>query len=203
MMNGENWLDMMKALGFAPNLEICDALLTEHAARHRYYHTVEHISACLGHLEGVKDQAGHPSEIALAFWFHDAIYKPFSSRNERDSADWAIEFLRDNDADEAVVDRVDALIMATVHNPGSLSGDLAIMVDVDLAILGAPPKIYDQYERNIRLEYRRVPGLIFRQKRKALLQSFLDQTRIYHTDHFRGLWEDQARANLTRAITAL
>ena len=203
MMDQTHWLSLMQALGFKPNLGTCDALLKEHAGRHRHYHTQEHISACLRHLDTVREKTNHPNEIALAFWFHDAVYKAFSATNERDSADWAIEFLEENRANQDMIDRVEALIMATVHNPGPLSGDMAIMVDIDLAILGASQQVYDQYEINIRKEYRRVPGFIFRKKRKALLRAFLDQDRLYHTDHFHDLWNGQALKNLSRAIAAL
>ena len=65
-MDRENWLILMEALGFAPNTETCDKLLSAHEARSRHYHTQDHLTACLRHLESVWDQARHPDEIAHA-----------------------------------------------------------------------------------------------------------------------------------------
>ena len=202
-MTPEYWQEMMNGLNLPASPEMCSALIREHERGHRHYHTREHISACLEHLADIWDRAERPFELALAFWFHDAVYKPFSPGNERASADWAIEFLSECGAEEDTIDRAEELIMATIHGAGELSGDTAFMADIDLAILGARPEIYDQYETNIRREYKWVPGFIFRKKRKELLQSFLDMLRIYRTDFFAEKWEAAARENLIRAITEL
>jgi predicted metal-dependent HD superfamily phosphohydrolase len=37
-------------------------------------------------------------------------------------------------------------------------------------------------------------------ERKEVLKGFLDRASIYNTDHFKGLYEQQARANLQSAI---
>jgi len=116
--------------------------------------------------------------LALAFWFHDAIYKPFSSTNERDSADWAMRFLEENGAESEAIGRIEALVMATCHDAEATDPDMQILIDIDLSILGARPEVYDQYERNIRKEYRRVPKFVFRKKRKEILQGFLDKPRL-------------------------
>ncbi len=202
-MTWDEWSNLQADLRFGANPAIFEDLIKAHQERHRHYHTVNHVRACLAHLNDIRDLLEHPSEVALAFWFHDAVYKPFSSTNERDSADWAVQFLENNHADQSQINRVESLIMATRHNPGSLAGDLAFMVDIDLAILGSRADVYDQYERNIRREYKWVPGVIFRKKRKALLRGFLARDRIYQTDHFAEIWEAPARENLKRAIAGL
>ena len=49
-------------------------------------------------------------------------------------------------------------------------------------------------------EYAFVPAPVFREKRRAILQSFIARPRIYSTSHFAGLLEQQARINLARAV---
>lgn len=203
MMTLENWQNLMQAFGFGENRATFDALLSAHTGRGRHYHSDEHISACLRHLETVRGQVSDWKMLALAFWFHDAVYKPFSATNERDSADWAMQFLKDNRSAQDQIDRIDALIMATCHNAKAADPDMQYLIDIDLSILGARADVYDQYEKNIRREYRRVPGFLFRKKRKELLCAFLGQPKIYGSDYFHDLLEEQARVNLERAINAL
>ena len=141
--------------------------------------------------------------MALAFWFHDAIYNAFKSDNEKKSADWAKQFMKDNHASQDQIDCVEALIMATCHNAHILTGDAQILVDIDLSILGTSPEIYKVYEINIRKEYHWVPSFIFKPKRRALLQNFLDRPRIYGSGIFYNKLETQARINLSKAIDDL
>lgn len=76
----------------------------------------------------------------------------------------------------------------------------SLLVDIDLAILGALPERFAQYEQQIREEYAYVPGWLFRRKRKAILQSFLDRPRLYGTAHFHAELDQRARSNLAAAV---
>jgi len=66
--------------------------------------------------------------------------------------------------------------------------------------LGAAENRFAEYEQQIRAEYAFVPGWIFRRKRRAILQKFLDRPRIYNTTYFYTSLEQQARENLRHAI---
>jgi predicted metal-dependent HD superfamily phosphohydrolase len=80
--------------------------------------------------------------------------------------------------------------------------DEQLLVDIDLAILGASEARFLEYERQIREEYGFVPGWLFRRKRRAILRSFLKRPRIFSTQHFNASLEQRARANLARAMVA-
>ncbi len=169
----------------------------------RRYHTLVHLDACLRQFDEVRALSQRPAEVEIALWFHDAVYKTRKSDNEAKSAGWAAEFLAAHGADKEAVERVTRLIMATAHNAGDLSGDAALIVDVDLSILGQSPEIYDQFERNVRKEYWWVPKKRFVAGRTAILKSFLDRPAIYHWSVIREKLEARARENLTHAIEAL
>lgn len=202
-MNIERWMRLMGAWGFEPNRETFEALLSAYSEKGRHYHTAEHVSACLRHLDVCLAQVEFPREVEIALWFHDAIYKPLSSNNEEESAAWAASFLSKNGASEAEVARVHRLIMVTEHNAPTKTSDEAVLVDIDLSILGAAPGTYDIFESGVRKEYKLVPSFLYRRKRAEVLRGFLDRERIYTSGCFSVEVECQAKENLSNAVTAL
>ncbi len=186
-----------------PPADLLALLCARYCEPHRHYHTLEHLNACLRHLAGMRALARQADAVALALWFHDAIYDIGASDNERRSAEWARTALQDCGAAQETADQVHALIMVTRHDQPPQSADQELLLDVDLAILGAPPAVFDAYERQIVREYQSVESAAFRSNRRRILQGFLDRERIYHTRQFHELREAQARSNLGRSILAL
>ncbi len=199
----ERWNALCLRLDIAADGATYSALIAAHAEKHRAYHTLEHIAACLRHIDAVRVDLEKPDEVEMALWFHDAFYEPFSGTNEEDSAEWAADWLQERGADKSVTARIADHILATKAHNAAADIDGKYMLDIDLSILGTPPEIYDRFELNIRREYKRVPGLIFRKKRKAILQGFLARDEVYATNYFRDKLETQARINLLRAISQL
>ena len=93
--------------------------------------------------------------------------------------------------------------MATRHAAPATTPDSQLLVDIDLAILGADERTYAEFEVNVRSEYRWVPAILFRRKRAEILESFLARPQIYSTRSFHERYEASARGNLARAIEAL
>jgi predicted metal-dependent HD superfamily phosphohydrolase len=140
--------------------------------------------------------------VELALWFHDVVYDPRRGDNVEMSASYAVDAL-EMLVDEGSLRRVRELILATGHI-GVVSGvDMGLVVDVDLAILGKPPIIYQRYEEAIRKEYSWVPLGDFSAGRASILRGFLEREHIYHTDVFRVRYEEQARQNLSHSIERL
>ena len=193
----------MGALGFAINKHTYHKLITAYLEPHRAYHTLDHIKACLRHLDDTRSLATNPASIELALWFHDAIYKPYSKTNEEDSAVWAKTFLEEQGAPEKLTDDVYSLIMMTQDHIAAEAPDAQLMLDIDLSILGTPESVYNHFEKGVRYEYKRIPLFLYRKKRKKILQSFIDRPRIYRTDYFYKKFENQARENLGKAIDNL
>jgi predicted metal-dependent HD superfamily phosphohydrolase len=138
----------------------------------------------------------HPGDIALALWFHDAVYDPQRGDNEALSADLAVDTLRRAGAGEALMARARTLILATQGHAAADDPDCAILLDIDLGILGASPARFAEYERQIRAEYAHVPDDAYRLGRARVLDSFARRARIYTTDRFHMLYEQAARRNL-------
>jgi len=171
--------------------------------KHRAYHTLEHIQACLSHLDCQDINADKRRELELAIWFHDVIYSPYKSNNEALSAELAEATLSKlNDTNETI-SNVSNLILLTKHPAVPKTEQEQLMLDIDLSILGADPQLYSQYEDWIRKEYHWVPGVVYRKKRVKLLEQFMSQPTIYHSEYFLKDFESQARRNLSWAIAKL
>lgn len=198
-----HWHDLTRAFGMCENNETYEALILAYCEKHRAYHTLDHIAACFRHLDNVVGQAEYPHEIELALWFHDAIYKPFSGSNEEDSAELARSFLVKNNVTSEAIARICELIIMTKEHVAPSTIDGKLMLDIDLSILGADEHIYAQFEKDVRKEYKRVPSFIFKKKRKAVLQSFLNRSKLYQTEYFSVRLEAQAKTNLAWAIGEL
>ncbi|GAA0765828.1 N-methyl-D-aspartate receptor NMDAR2C subunit [Ideonella azotifigens] len=197
----EDWRLAWQGLGLAqPNEALFNQLLARYREPQRHYHTLQHLGECLTALQAAQGLAERPAEVALALWFHDAIYDTRGSGNEQRSADWAGEALASAGAPAEVTARVHALIMATSHTAVPAGPDAQLLVDIDLAILGAEPARFAEYEQQIRAEYSFVPRWLFRRKRRAILASFLERQQLYSTGFFHDRLEARARLNLAQAI---
>lgn len=203
MVNQQRWLSLMSSVGIEQNLDTFGRLCMLYKEKHRRYHTLAHINATLNHLDTIKGELTEPFNIELALWFHDVIYHPFSSTNELDSANLAVQFINNNNLGTAVQESVFDLIMATQHSAIADSNDQAYLIDIDLSILGARTPVYQKYSKDIRFEYKRVPYFLYKSKRKEVLQSFLDRDVIYNTSFFRAKLETQSRVNIQAEIDGL
>jgi predicted metal-dependent HD superfamily phosphohydrolase len=199
----EQWLSTWAGLGAAAPEGLFERLLACYGEPRRYYHTARHLDECFAAFETVRSQATRPAEIEVALWFHDAVYDTKRNDNEEKSADWARKALLDAGVPAEAAERVHALVLATRHAAAPQGNDAAILVDVDLSILGANPKRFAEYERQVRLEYEWVPDRLFRRTRRKILEEFLRRPSIYTSEQFRGARERAARHNLRRSVDRL
>lgn len=202
-MNRERWQTFLAQLGVERDDAMLGRLQRAYGERHRAYHTATHIDHCLRELDRARALAMEPVEVECALWFHDAIYQPYRGLNEERSAAWAAQFLRQSGAAEERIERVREMILATRHAEPPASSDGALVVDIDLSILGAEPRAYEAFEKAVRREYQWVPWFLYRSRRAGILQSFLNRPRIYHHEDFAARYEAAARRNLAQAIGEL
>lgn len=188
------------------------ALRQAYASPPRAYHHFGHVEDVLAHYRTVAEGPGwhQPREVGLAVLYHDAIYVPGRRDNEAGSARLAIEHIA-HWWPHAGIDgaRVSDLILLTARH-GALSttdfGDDAAaedtrrFLDCDMAILGAEPQAFAEYDRAIAEEYRAVPRWLYRIERRRFFRKLLASERIYLSDFFRDRFEARARDNLQAAL---
>ena len=176
-------------------------LLARYSEPQRHYHNAQHIDECLREFDLVRAQALDPAALEFAIWFHDVIYDPRASDNEEQSARFATESLKG--ARDDLDARVSDLVLTTkTHLPGSIP-DAALLIDIDLSILGKPAKRFDEYEAAIREEYSWVSISVYCEKRAAILRAFLQRDRIFTTQFFHDRYEFHARQNLANSVAKL
>ncbi|HWA26393.1 MAG TPA: hypothetical protein VG734_12080 [Lacunisphaera sp.] len=178
-------------------------LVAAYGEPHRHYHNLQHLEECLAELAAADVAAESRATIGMALWFHDAVYDPRSATNEEDSARLADECLGGAGVAAARVGEISRLILATKTHRADGSADAALLLDIDLAILGQPEKRFWEYEAAIRREYAWVPAVTFAEKRAEILRGFLLRPALYQTAAFRDRYETTARANLKAAIERL
>ena len=176
-------------------LEVRDELLTAYATDGRSYHDTRHLTEVLDRL----DELGCDDVVVrLAAWFHDAVYDAVAGDEER-SALWAERALPPEVAGE-----VARLVRVTTdHDP--VPDDLAAqqLCDADLAILASAPSRYEEYARDVRVEYAAVPDADYALGRGVILAELLDRPSLFHTMLARALWEGPARSNIEIELARL
>ena len=189
--------------------EITDKMFTDlqrrHAERGRHYHNFEHLAAMFRHFDNHHENLQRPENVALAIFFHDAVYKPARKDNEEASANLAKKSLSLIGLAAEQIGTVASFILTTKSHDWH-SGDypdLAWLLDFDLSILGTDWPVYLQYSQQIRREYHIYPDLLYRPGRRKALTHFLERPEIFHTPYFRRQFEQKARQNLTKEIEML
>ncbi|HWA61340.1 MAG TPA: phosphohydrolase, partial [Caulobacteraceae bacterium] len=176
-----------------------------YAEPHRRYHTRAHIDDCLARLAEVRTLDARQRRILeWAIWWHDAVYDPRRSDNEAASTALARRDLPALGASPDEVAEVERLILLTrghAVDPHDALG--AVLVSIDLSILGAAPADYARYAAQVREEYAHVADHAFRAGRAAVLQAFLAADAIFPDPAFHARFEAQARENLERELAAL
>jgi predicted metal-dependent HD superfamily phosphohydrolase len=186
-------------------------LVTAYSSAGRFYHTLEHIQQMLDTIEQMRKPSPIQAPLAIDFptiqlaaWFHDVIYDPRAKDNEEKSAEYAASALNQLQVPITTIDRIKALILNTkTHQAAPTDLDSQVLLDSDLAILGASELEYRVYAQAIRQEYAWVPDPVYRTERKQVLQSFLQQRRLYFTEQMFVRLEERAKRNLQAEITAL
>jgi predicted metal-dependent HD superfamily phosphohydrolase len=200
----ERWLRLWEAAGACGDgRRWYDRLTNAYAEDHRHYHNQWHIAECLGELDAALHLVRGPAAVELALWFHDAVYDTRASDNEDRSAALAKECLDEAGVSGSISNAVVEFVMATKSHESHGNADGAVMIDIDLSILGQTEERFLEYEAQIRKEYAWVPGIIFGPKRAGILEGFLRRERIYTTDWFYNKYEEKTRRNLEGAVRQL
>jgi predicted metal-dependent HD superfamily phosphohydrolase len=168
----------------------------------RHYHTLNHIQHFLAAVDALSPKAKNLEAIEFAAWFHDVIYDSKAKDNEEKSTEYATAILNNLDIPREIIDKVTRLILKTKTHQITEDDDIdtKIMLDADLAILGAEDDAYRRYAQAIRLEYAWVSDQDYRYGRTQFLQSLLKRQKIYQIEQ---KLETKARQNIQQEIDSV
>ena len=169
-----------------------EELIAAYTAPGRHYHNLTHIEDCLGALARVENLSAIEREIlSEAIWWHDVVYDATRADNEELSAQLAEQHVRDDLRQE-----VGRLIRLTKTHDVQADDRLgAILISIDLSILGAEPARYDAYAAAIRQEFIHVPERDYRAGRAKVLGQFAARPVIFPDAAFAARYDRQAREN--------
>jgi predicted metal-dependent HD superfamily phosphohydrolase len=191
----------------------CDECLIEaelraraaHSEPHRHYHNELHLDECLAELQQVDGIS--EKERRLLRWailWHDSVYEPGLRENETRSADLAsTELQRCGVADEEIAEVARLVRLTEHHRPEANDARGALLVSIDLAILGSTPERYRAYVDAVRREYAHVPEPLWRAGRAEVLKRLLSREPLFPDPGFRARLEAQARSNMEAELRRL
>ncbi len=194
------WNDLLYAWSVAPALaaRVFEDVYEHYREPGRYYHTLDHIRHMLNCVDCLGSRARNLNAVKLATWLHDVIYNSRALDNEERSADFARRLCEELSIPD--VTHVALLILKTKTHESGDDPDARVLLDADLAILGASEPAYQAYADNVRQEYAWVPEREYRSGRRQVLTKFLARPTIFH---FLTHLEEPARHNVTAEIARL
>jgi predicted metal-dependent HD superfamily phosphohydrolase len=176
-----------------------EQLIAAYTAPGRHYHNLAHIEDCLDALARVDLSSLEREILSEAIWWHDVVYDATRPDNEELSAQLAEQHVREDLRHE--VGRLIRLTKTHAVQPGDRLG--AILISIDLSILGAEPARYDAYAAAIRQEFIHVPERDYRAGRAKVLGQFAARPVIFPDTAFAARYDRQARENLARELASL
>jgi predicted metal-dependent HD superfamily phosphohydrolase len=178
-------------------------VVRDYSTEGRYYHTIDHLEYVVNLLYEYRSSIRRWDILLMAAVYHDIVYDPAASNNEEESAMIADLHLTGLDYSPAEMKLCRKHILATKLHAEADYPDTNLLLDADIAILGADWKCYRQYSDSVRREYSIYSDEDYARGRKAVLQLFLSHPRIFKTEPFFNRFEEQARLNLGRELMAL
>ncbi|MFK5975362.1 MAG: hypothetical protein QM493_02530 [Sulfurovum sp.] len=169
-----------------------------HCHDKRAYHNLKHLEYIYQELVALKSEIEDFEAIFYAICYHDIIYDIDSKDNEFKSAIFASNRLSSLQISKKTIERTFNHILATQKHQKTDNGDTNLFIDADLSILASPK--YKKYQIAIREEYCKYSDEEFRDGRRRVIDYFLNQKRIYHSDYFHDRYESMARDNLSKEL---
>ncbi len=172
----------------------------------RFYHTFE------GHIgSGLEDLARYgrlceDKDMAYFAWvLHDVIQDTHRKDNEEESAIYACDLAARMGLPERFQDK--ERILATRHDEIPSENDSRLIVCLDLLIFAKSPDVYDEYRRNVTLEYKdiikRLSPKEFAIGRAGIITRFEKRRPLYPIPEIEEEYGDKARENLRRELREL
>jgi predicted metal-dependent HD superfamily phosphohydrolase len=165
----------------------------------RRFHNLRHIAGCIGQVDEIAHLLVDRDAVELALWFHDAVYVPGASDNERRSARLFLDL--STGASERLRRRVCRLILATRHCREVRGNDARFVVDIDLSGFGAPWNEFMRKGDVLREEYAGLSDAQYYAGQVAFIAGLRRRKpAFFATDYYRERYEATAQQNLARLL---
>ncbi len=171
----------------------------------RYHHGPGHPAWMLRYYDLRLGEIKNPRVLGWFALFHDDYMDFMAKPGENEeisaiSAEYELEGLLPG----IELDLIGNAIRTSADHPIITDDpDLAIGMDSDMAILGAPTPIFEQYRRNIRLEYRFAPESAFVARTIEFLEPIANGKQIFSTDYGLEVLQPQAVTNAQQEVQRL
>jgi len=169
----------------------------------RHYHTLLHLENILNQLAEVKSEIHNWDIVLFTLFYHDIVYSSLKSDDEEKSAELAEIRMKQINVPSEIIKNCKTQILATKKHEDKSDSDTNFFIDADLSIFGQPEDIYENYRKNIRLEYLYYPSVVFDKGRIQILNDFLTQDSIFKTKYFKNKFEEQAKININKEVELL
>ncbi len=191
----------------APSAVVARGVLAGWEDPARRYHDVEHLGDCLRELDRATLGARDAAVAELALWYHDVVYLPGASDSEERSARRLETESRALGVAEPDVADAAAIVRATAHASSDAGAAphaalTALVLDIDLSILGREPLRFMDYEYSVEEEHPSVPRRRFIIGRGRFLAALLARPRLFRTEPFHERYEARARSNVAALLAS-
>ncbi len=195
----ELWYQSWQSLGTNDDGQATlELLLSLHNDPARRVHTSQHLLDCFAKLKRWHRETQCFHQVAMAIWFHDAIFDPQRHDNEARSARLASDRLLAAKVAPDTAQRIRELIISSRPGEQLQTREARLLHDIDRAVLGTSEELYNRYERNLRYENLHIGDFIYRRKRIEQLQALLTKTQLYLTESAQSELHTPAVFNIKR-----
>lgn len=179
-------------------------LAQEHYAKNNLtYHNYSHINTMLKLVNSKNTQFLDMRTVELAILYHDAIYEPGATDNEKQSATLMLKEMKEKYS-PAQLQKAALIIENTAHHNDPQSAEEALVFYADLAILGSEWNQYLAYATSVALEWNHyLTHEQYREGRTTFLKSMLKNQVILDPNWATKEEETRARLNMQRELSAL
>jgi predicted metal-dependent HD superfamily phosphohydrolase len=169
---------------------------------HRIYHRCTHLLRCFQQMDLAYTLIQDPDAVEMALWFHDAIYIPRSSENEKESAELFVRDAGDHFR-PSFIRKVYELILVTAHKELAQECNKQFIADIDLSSFGVDWEEFLRDTKAVRGEQADSSDAVYYPDHAKFLNSLLGRQRIFGTEFFYGRYEQRAKENITRLLADL
>ena len=210
------WVSLCDRLGVSrASCSKAQRFLFEHYAEPlRRYHTLQHLEEMFSYFDepGTAQLLVKPDHVSLAIFYHDAIYDGVNTADENASAACLLDFAREIGTESMTTADAEEIarwirLTATHRVDATECMDCKLFMDMDMAILGQPWAVFEDYYLRVKTEYeglKKMPPVLWTalwsMGRPNAMASLLAGPPIYATDRFRARFESAARENLAREM---